>query len=269
VLKIGSKAVSWIVAGSACAVCLLPAHTASAQERSVRDLAAWLFNMRNYNVGINGGIGNYGRFLLENPTRSVADFNERELRGLGAWTVGGEFGANILPRVGAQLSFNYTHSNLEWRTDNGNGSEIFDTGKVTGLSHYVLGLEVIRYLLLENSRVSPFGSVGVLATWWNMSDDEDDNIFDDTLAKPDGSSFFRWGGTGSVGLQFRVAKQWRARLEAQTASIGNPFSGRSSYVSVFGRTIDEPSRVRKTYFKLGILYAFGKPRSPLPTTNGR
>ncbi len=262
-MSIDKRIVKRIVCGSACLAFLFPAHKAEAQVGTARDLLGWLFDIPNYNVGINGGIGNYGRFLLQHPTRSTADLTERELRGLHAWTVGGEVGGTILPRVGVQLSYNFTRSDLAWRDDTGTGSELLDVNDLGDLSHSVVGLELIRYMFLENSKITPFATAGVLATWWGMEGGAQG------LSRPDSETQFRWGGTGSVGLQFRLWEDFRLRLDATTATVGNPFTGRDSYIADFGRTIDEPSRVRKTDFRLGLAYTWGKPHPGSTTTNGR
>jgi hypothetical protein len=81
---------------------------------------------------------------------------------------------------------------------------------------------------------------------------------------------FRPGGMSTLGLQYKVADAWRVRLEASSATIGNPFTGNDSFRPTDGFTIDEPTRVRRTDFRLGLAYTFGAPDRPsVPTPTAK
>ena len=255
-----NRVVRWLVVGCACAVLLLPGERVSAQKRLAGDLFSWLFDAPRWNFNVHGGWGGYGRFLLQNPTQDPFDFRQRSLRGKDAFTIGAGIGATPLPRVGFRFSYQYTTGNLEWRDDTGTGTELLDSGEIADIRQHMLGFELIRYLLLETSRISPYATGGFTGSWWKMQPEG-------TLAlrAPDSSTQFRWGAMGTIGLHYMFTQAFRVRLEVAGASIGNPFTGRDSFIALNGRTIDEPTRVRKTDLRLALQYSWGKPTSPATT----
>jgi outer membrane protein with beta-barrel domain len=251
-----------LVGGLLWIAAMIPGSQANAQGRETRNVLGQLFKIPRWNVDLHAGIGNYGRFLLDTPFDDfIDDFRERELRGTGAFTLGLGVGATPLPRVGFRLGASHTWSNLEFRDDTGIGTDVLDDDDVGNLRQWLISAEVIRYLLLESSKFTPYGSGGILASWWHL--DEEDL----ELTAPSGNTHFRWGATGMIGLQFRLSKQWRARVEAATASIGNPFTGNESFLVIDDHKIDEPSRVRKTDFRVALQYSWGIPHA-VETTNG-
>ncbi|MGH7471143.1 MAG: hypothetical protein ACRENP_24610 [Longimicrobiales bacterium] len=252
------RSMKWMVSGALCLAVLVPAREAAAQSKKI-DALNWLFKIPRWNADLHAGFGNYGRFLLESPVEPF-DFLERELRGRGAFTIGVGFGGTFMPRTGFRLGVNRTWSELAWRDDTGTGSELLDQDDVGDLAQTILSAEIVRYLLLESSKFTPYATAGVLASWWGLND-ATGFIGDDT--------HFRWGATGSIGLQLALRDNIRLRLDATTASIGNPFTGRNSYIADLGRAIDEPSRVRKTEVRLAVGYAWGKPHAPVTTDGGK
>jgi hypothetical protein len=264
------RIMKWIAGGSLCLALFAPGHEAAAQNREQRNLLARLFNVPRWQADVHAGIGNYGRFLLQQPVLlldvdDLDEFNgftgfepERELRGSGVFTIGAGLGGMFLPRTGFRLGVSRAWSNLDWRDDTGDGSDILDADDVGDLAQTILSAEIMRFLLVETARISPFGSAGLLATWWNLND-APDFMGDD--------NHFRWGATASLGIQFLLSRNFLLRLDANTSSIGNPFTGRNSYAAHIGHTIDEPGRVRKTDFRLALGYTWGRPH-PTETTNG-
>lgn len=217
------------------------------------DVARWLL-FSSWSVEVHGGFSDYGRFLLQaldSPDGIVA---QRELEADNAFSLGLAFGTTILPRTGLRLAFTHTFStDLNYRDDTGIGTDLFDIDGIASLSNSVLSLEVIRFVLPERIRLTPYGAGGVAVGWWNLSDQ------DLLIIAGDGDDTqVRWGAVGAIGLQYRARNNIVARLEATTYGMGNPFTGNESFVPTTGFTIDEPTRVRQTMIRLGIAYRFGR-----------
>lgn len=227
-------------------------------ERAVE----WLLGFPSWTVEAYGGLANHGRFLLQ--TVAVEDFFppgvgddivfQRALTAKNSFSFGGAAGFTVLPRTTIRLGFNRAASELEYNDDTGTGSSIFDADDVGDLSSNTLSLEVLRFFLPERIKFTPYAGLGVALTWWHL--DEDRAFF----AEED--SHTRWGGVGTFGLQYRFSSAWAVRAEAATFSVGNPFTGEESFVTTSGFTIDEPTRVRQTNFRLVVAYTFGRPRRP-------
>ena len=268
----------WLLpsAASLCAAFALMLPTqASAQSSLMGELFGWIFNVPRWSVDAHGGYGYYGRFLLQNPTNDPFSLLQRELRGRHAWTVGLGVGGMVLPRSGFRLGADYTWSDLDWRDDTGNDSHLLDFDDAGNLKQFMLTAEFMRFLFPESRRVNPYASAGFLASWYKLTDEFTVLVVDDEeeafvgLAAPGGNSQFRWGATGSLGLQFRVSEAFRLRLGANRGTISNPFTGRQSFIAVNGLTIDEPSRVGKTDYRLSLVYSFGKAEAPTTTNGGK
>ena len=67
-----------------------------------------------------------------------------------------------------------------------------------------------------------------------------------------------FGGLASLGVRGRISDKFDLRLEAQKNSILNPFSGRDSFRSLAGETIDEPTRVSQNDVRLYAVYHLKK-----------
>ncbi len=247
-----------IVTGLACAGLLLPANEAAGQG-FIRDLAEYVLGIPNWQAQLHGGVSDFGRFLLQDV--AVLNGNgdnlqlQRELNAENSFAFGGAFGGTFLPRTGFRLSASYTTTDLEYNDDTGIDSHLLDTGEVGDLGNFVLGFELMRYLLLEKAKLTPYGSGGLLLSWWSLDDQATGELVGEDTQ-------FRLGAMGSLGLQYRMTSAFAMRLEAVTATIGNPFTGRDSFVPTTGFTIDEPARVRRTDYRLGLVYTFGRPDRP-------
>ena len=225
---------------------LVAALPASAQRRdddhTMGDFARGLRGP-NWNLSINGGTNSTGRFLLQN-----VGAGQRALRTENGFSVGGNVGVDVLPRMGVRLGYSFGKGDLAFRTDNGDDSDDLDA-KVGDIRSHVASLELIRYLLSTRSSVAPYATAGVIASWWGLDNDAENAVA--------GGTQFRLGGTGSVGLRLRATRSLDVRLEAASASVRNPFTGNDSF-RVPGETIDEPSRVSRSTVRLMVGYNFGR-----------
>src|SRR5690348_8163132 len=118
----------WLVAALICSLVATP-RSAKAQtpdstkgqaEDFVRDVLRALVGP-NWNLFAQGAVTTSDRFLLQqaaNPSDGL-----RSLQSATGWAVGGGAGVDILLRTGFRASYTYGSSNLNFRTDNGNGSK--------------------------------------------------------------------------------------------------------------------------------------------------
>jgi hypothetical protein len=214
------------------------------------DSSKWVFGLSGWTLELHGGASRYGRFLLEAPNADPAHRAQREVTAGGGFAIGGAIAAAVLPRTQARLAFTHSSTDLDYRDDTGDGSATLDLDGIGGLASEVVTLELTRFLVQETSVAVPYASAGFVAAWWIL--DEAASV----VTAPGGTQF-RWGATATIGIQFRLADAFRLRLEAATASIGNPFEGSDSFITEVGRTIDEPSRVTKRDFRVALAYVFG------------
>jgi hypothetical protein len=227
------------------------------------DTSEWKFSLSGWNVGVHGGLSRFGRFLLEEPDEDPSDRSQREVTGETGFAIGGWVGATFLPRTDIRLSFTHTSTDLVYRDDTGTGLDGLDLDGIGDLASEVLTLELTRYLVPEDSKFSPYAGAGFLATWWVLDEASTG------VQSPTGSTQFRWGGMATLGVQVRVSSALRLRVEAATASSRNPFKGSDSFVTASGHTIDEPNRVSKTDYRLGLAYFFGHRDPETSATSAR
>jgi hypothetical protein len=116
-----------------------------------------------------------------------------------------------------------------------------------------VALEVMRYMLPSGAAITPYGTLGIQGTWWAL--DEKSTI----ITSQGASTQFSISPLFSFGVQFKASKDFSARLEATLSSGHNPFTGKRSYRALTGTTIDEPTDVRRTDFRLAGVYHFGRP----------
>lgn len=167
-----------------------------------------------------------------------------------------------MPRVELRVNYTFGSSDLVFRDDTGDDSGFLDLEDVGRLRSHVAAIELVRYLLPAQAAVTAYGSAGIVAAWWVLEPDAD------LVQEPaENKALFRTGAIGTLGLQLKLAKGLGVRLEAASASVGNPFTGRESFRSRAGTTIEEPGRVSKTDFRLALVYSFGKLKLPLPAAN--
>ena len=219
-------------------------------EDFMQDVIGALFRT-SWNMYVTGGAATHGRYLLQRMAGPTT--GERTLQSDDATTFGIGAGVDFLLRSAFRMSYTYSSSDLMFRTDDGDGSETLDIENTGTLKRHVAALEIVRYMFPARSTVTPYGSAGILGTWW---------VLDETsplVAPEGGSTQFRVGALATFGLQVQLASHASARFEVATASVRNPFTGNESYRAQGGVTIDEPTRVSQTDFRLGFVYYFGRP----------
>lgn len=222
-------------------------------ERGARSL----LGLSNWTIEARGGLANFGRFLLESVTDpNDAPLGQRALNASNSFVYGGSVAATILPRTGLRLGFTRTSADLEYRDDSGTDSNALDQDDIADISSNVVSLEVIRRVLSDSARFTPYGGFGVAAAWWHLGDDAGDLV----IAGGGNNTLFRLGANVVFGLQYRPARRWSVQLEANTMTTGNPFTGETSFLTTTGNVIDEPTLVRQSNYVLGIAYTFGQPR---------
>jgi opacity protein-like surface antigen len=222
---------------------MMDAQARDEEEISGRDLMRTIFGP-NWNLFGSGGLSTSGRLLLQRPVGG----GERALKRENGFNLGVGAGVDILPRVGLRLSYTYTSSDLAFRTDNGDGSNALDVDDIGKLRSHAAAIEVIRYMLRSRASITPYGSVGFVGAWWMLGDESA------SVAAGTGSTQFRFGAIASLGLQLRLSENFSARLEAASSSVRNPFTGNESFQAFGGVTVDEPTRVNTTDFRLSGVY---------------
>jgi hypothetical protein len=225
-------------------------RTEAETEDFVRDVIGGLFRP-NWNIYMSGGAASHGRFLLQRMATPAS--GERAVRSEDAFTVGVGAGVDVLLRSAFRVSYTFSESDLQYRTDDGDGSTQLDAGDLGLLQRHVAAVEVLRYMFPARSPLTPYASAGLVAAWWLLDEDS-------PLASPSAdASQFRIGALATFGLQVQLTPNSGARFEVATSSIRNPFTGSDSYRAQGGVTIDEPTRVSQTDFRLAAVYYFAGP----------
>lgn len=240
---------TWSLLGSLCWIAAIPTAAAGQQETEVQSLGELLGGLlgADWNVYAQGGLSGHGRFLLQ----EAAD-GERALNGEGAWNFGAGVGVNFLPRAGARMSYSYASTELGFRDDGGDGSDLGDVDGLGRLESHLASIEYVRSLLPADAAVTPFGSAGFVASWWVLEPGSQ-------MLEPDGGGTqFRVGGVATLGLQARVGRVFDIRLEAASTRVRNPFTGADSFRAAGGSTIDEPGSVSRTDYRLVVVYNFSR-----------
>ncbi|HET9985250.1 MAG TPA: outer membrane beta-barrel protein [Longimicrobiales bacterium] len=228
---------------------LAPAAASSQGFLGIR----WPAGYPSYTVEAFAGLGSYGRLLLQAAPGTI---EQRELRGNTGFAFGGAVGANLFPRTAVRLGVSHTSADLEFNDNTGDNSDLLDLHGIGTLGSTVLSLEATRYIFPEKVRLTPYATVGYAVTWWNLSNEGVNGVL------VDNGTEFRTGAIAALGLQYHVTRDLAVRLEATGHSLGNPFTGGDSFRPRTGFTIDEPTRVRQSIYKLDVAYTFGRPGAP-------
>jgi hypothetical protein len=257
--------VRWLIVVGVLSLVSLPAELnaqAKAEaENFMEDVVRALFGP-GWNVFGHVGTSRSGRFTLQTPVGAPSTAVQRALRSDRGWSFGLGAGVDILLRTGFRLGYTYSKSDLAFRTDNGDGSQVLDMDDIIGLSSHMLNLEVTRYMLPARSVFTPYASAGLVGTWWVLSDEPS------TFVVPvGGRTQFRAGALATIGLQGAFNDHFGARLEWTVANVRNPFTGNESFRAMGGVTLDEPTRVNKTDIGLSFVYYFERPNLPGPLRN--
>lgn len=213
----------------------------------------------NWNLFLQGGFTTDDRFLLQQAATPGA--GERSLQTANGFNIGGGAGVDILLRMGIRGSYSYRSSKLNFKTDNGDGSDALNLDDVGTLKTHTATLEVMRYMLPARAAFTPYGTLGVQGTWWVLDEKS-------PLVTSSGSSTpFSFGPLFSFGVQFKATDKWSGRLETTLSTGHNPFSGNKSFRALAGPAIDEPSGVSRTDFRVAGVYHFSRSKlPPLPSS---
>jgi hypothetical protein len=228
-------------------------------ENGVTNLFRALFGP-NWNLFAHGGLSTNGRFMLQDAT--AIGGGQRALKTEDAFNVGIGAGVDLLPRTGFRLSYTFMSSDLVFRTDKGDGSELFDVDDGGTLQGHTAAIELVRFMLPPQSFITPYATAGLLGTWWVLDDESA------MVGASGGSTQFRLGALASFGFQAALGDGFSARLEVASASVRNPFTGNESFEAFGGSTIDEPGRVNHTDFRLAVVYSLGKRDPSSYSSNG-
>ena len=222
----------------------------------VRDVLRALIGP-NWNVFAQGGFSTGDRFVLQHATNTLD--GQRSLEPATGYGLGLGAGVDILLRMGFRANYTFTSNQLNFKTNDGNGSDALDINNVGTIKTNTLALEVMRYMLPSRARITPYGTLGIQARWWSLDEKS-------PLVSASGTTPFSFGPLFSFGVQVRATDKWSGRLEASLSSGGNPFTGNESFRALSGATIDEPSSVSRTEYRLAGVYHFGKAKAPAVPT---
>jgi hypothetical protein len=223
----------------------------------VKDVVMNLFGP-NWNLGLSAGNNNHGRFLLQRATLAGGATGERTLRAQDGFSVGFLAGVDLFLRMGVRFGYTYGNSDLVFRTDIGDDTDILDGDDLGELENHTISVELMRYLLPSTASITPYASAGFIGTWYVLEDGSG-------FATNGESTQFRTGALANLGLKVELSDRSDLRLEGATASVRNPFTGRDSYRIPTGITVDEPTRVTRSNLRVAAVYNFGRPDPNLPT----
>jgi opacity protein-like surface antigen len=251
----------WLVVALICSLVAMPtisnAQAADSTKEQAKDFVRDVLRAilgPDWNLFAHGGFTTGQRFVLQQAVNPLA--GERSLQSSTGFNVGGGAGVDVLLRMGFRVHYTFASSNLNFRTNNGNGSDVLDIDDVGRIKSHTATLEVMRYMLPARAKITPYGTLGIQTTWWVL--DEKSPLVTSSGA----STPFSVGPLFAFGMQFKVNDKVSARLETSLTSGHNPFTGNKSFRALSGPTIDEPTSVNHTDFRLAGVYHFGKPKMP-------
>jgi hypothetical protein len=252
----------WLAVSLICSLIALPA-VAPAQSQA-QDTTNFLGDLRrglaapNWNVFVHGGVTTGDRFLLV----QAADPNagQRSLQTQTGWNVGGGIGVDAMLHLGLRATYTFTSSQMNFKTDNGDGSHALDINDVARLKSSTVALEALRYMMTSRAPISPYGGFGVQFTWWSLDEKS-------TLVTSNGAGTpLSISPVATFGIQGTASDHWSARVEAVLAGGHNPFTGNKSFRAFAGPIIDEPGSVSQTSYRLAVVYHFGSAKRTASTT---
>ena len=224
-----------------------------AQAESISDVLKGLLSP-NWNLFAHGGFTAGSRFAVQRAANTLD--GQRALKSSTGFNVGGGAGVDVLQRMGFRASYTFTSSGLDYKTDDGNGSEALDIDDVGTVMSHTASIEVMRYMLPSRAAISPYGTLGLQGTWWAL-DEKSPLVTSDGSSTPfSGSMLF------SFGVQFKATDKFSGRLEASLAAGHNPFTGKKSFRALSGPTIDEPHSLGRTDYRIAGVYHFGSAKTP-------
>lgn len=223
-----------------------------AQPESIHDVLKGLLSP-NWNLFAHGGFTSGSRFVMQHAVNTLD--GQRALKSSTGFNVGGGAGVDILLRMGLRASYTFTSSDLNFKTDDGNGSNALNINDVGRVKSHTASVEVMRYMLPSRAAISPYGTLGLQGTWWVLDEKS-------PLVSSNGSSTpFSGSLLFSFGVQVKATDKWSGRLEASLGGGHNPFTGNKAFRALSGPTIDEPSNLGRTDYRVAGVYHFGKSSS--------
>jgi hypothetical protein len=202
------------------------------------------------------GFSTFSRFIEQDvlPRNTLPPIGQRSLNANVAYVLGGALGAWLWDGTAARLGYTWATTDFEYRDSSGLDRDLLDSGELNDLNTHIISLEFIQ-LLFGSRRLSPYLLAGINGEFWVLGDREQS----DAILTTDGSQF-RWGGSGGVGLQYRVSRPLSFRLEASRFILGSPFRGQTAFRPAFGLTFDKPDNVTMPRYTLGLVYTFVRRR---------
>jgi len=216
-------------------------------QRTLRDVKGRFFEIANWSLEGTAGYGNIGRLLLQD----VGD-RQRELNPTGQFSWGFGAAVVVLERTEVRLGFTRVTGNLAYDDDTGDDGSFLDVDDLGDIGASILTIEAGRFLFAHQGRFSPYARAGFAIAWWGLDDESGEFLENGTET--------RLGGSGALGLQYRVTRQVAVRVEAATFRGRNPFTGKSSFRTTDGFTIDEPASISANVYRAVISVGLGRPR---------
>jgi len=233
-----------------------PDSTKEQAQDFVRDVLHALLGP-NWNVFAHGGFATGDRFVLQRAANTLD--GQRALEPATGFNVGLGAGVDILMRMGFRVNYTFSSSGLNFKTDDGTGSDALNVNDVGTVKTHTLALEVMRYMLPWRAPITPYGTLGIQGTWWVLDEKS-------PLVTSNGTTPFALGPVFSFGVQVKATDKWSGRLEASLSSGHNPFTGNSSFRALSGQTIDESTSQSRTEYRLAGVYHFGKAKAATGTS---
>jgi opacity protein-like surface antigen len=249
-----------LVAALLCSLVAMPTISSAQAPDSIKEQAENFSDVLkallgpNWNVFAHGGFTRGDRFSLQHAPNTLD--GQRALNSSTGFNVGVGGGVDLLLRMGLRANYTFASNDLKFKTDDGTGSDALNIDDVGTLKSHTLELEVMRYMLPSRAMFTPYGTLGFHTTWWSLNDES-------PLVTSNDASPFSYGPLFSFGVQFRPNHHWSGRLEAALSSGHNPFTGNKSFRALSGPTIDEPSSIGRSEYRIAGVYHFGK-ATPLP-----
>jgi opacity protein-like surface antigen len=251
----------WLLVALICSFVAMPtisnAQVADSTKEQAQDFVHDVLHRLlgpNKNLFVNGGFTRGDRFVLQQAVNTID--GQRALNGATGWNVGGGIGVDFLLRTGLRLGYTFSSRDLNFKTDNGNGSDALDIDDVGTIRTHTASLELMRYMLPSRTAISPYGTIGIQGTWWVLTDQAN------PIVLSNGKTPFSFSPMFSFGVQFKATNSLSGRLEATLSSGHNPFTGKNSFRALSGPTIDEPTDLRRSDYRLAGVYYFGKEKAP-------
>jgi len=255
-----TRKLSLLLTGLLCLNIATPRGAAAQQKQEkeeaedfMKDVVKGIFGP-NWNMYLMGGVSTGSRYILQRPVVATGVIaGEQSVETKTGYNFGIGMGGDYLLRQGYRFYYLYGKNDIKFRTNNGDGSSNLDVNTNASLHSNTIGIDLIRYLLPSRAMITPYGTLGVLGNWYGLDSSP-------LVQAPGGSTQFSLGANVGFGLQLRAWQQLGLRLEASSLTIGNPFTGKSSFrvPAAVAIPFDEPSSIGRWDYRLVGTYYFQK-----------